>query len=572
MVLRNVPFIAPKGRRLLNLPPASTRRAPYRRPGRRRPSPVPLLVLVLVTFGGACASATTDRPAAQQGGQAEVPQELVVGARADSWPVEPPPNAAVATGSGPTDVDPSVLETLVAVGADFSLQPTLATSWEFVEPQTWVFRLRSGATFHNGQPFTSEAVVYTVNELWAKSAKRTSLMISPGAARAVDPLTVEVVTDAPNLRLVEQITRNTHGIVAPGTFPGLATNPENTPTGTGPMRLVRYDRGKELVVERYDGHWGTRANLAKITFRFLADDVARVLALRAGEVDAIYDVPKEQAEEVDRADKIGVMRSSIGAFSGLLLNLNGVAPFDILKDLKVRQAVALALNREAIVRATWQGNAQVMSTFIPSQLLGPHASLVKGYPYDPARARGLLDDAGWRADSDGIRSKDGRRLKLSMTVLTPDLQRPMPEVVQAQLKEVGIELDIFAPGDSNAAFARRTSGEYDLFGAFANQHTAELSSIASLFTATGGPASSARFIAPGADYDAHYTRIFSTVALADVQRASAQAISVAVDQYVAGICIAGVFRIWGLSDRIEGFEPHPSSANQKWHSVRLRAP
>ncbi len=505
-----------------------------------------------------------------QGGRDAAEQVLVVGAAENTAEVKPPPEANVAMGYG--DANAPVFEPLVRMTPDFTIEPLLATSWEFRAPSTWRFHLREGVTFHNGTPFNAEAVAYTVNELWANQDSNI-LGVGPNSAKVVDEYTVDITTEQPNHRLVEQLVHPSNAIVAPGTYAGPGTTPENTPTGTGPFEFVSYDQPKELVVERFDDYWGKKPALDKIIFRFIPDDNSRILALQAGEVDAIYNVPREQATQLDRDPNIRVVRSGAGAYDALLLNSHGQPPHDILRDRTVRLALAHAIDKQTIVENVWKGNAEVMQTVIPAPVLGRYADLVKGHPYDPGRARALLEQAGWRPGPDGIRVKDGRRLELTMVVINSKLQRPMPELVKAQLKEVGIDLQIQVPGDPNIYYDRLSAGEGDIFAEVGNQNDANPIFLGAIFTGVqpGGFPDYGKLFGPHGEYDRIFAEAFSTADTEKVRRMAAEVMHIAVDEYVAAIPIAGIYRIWGLSERVEGFVPHPSETNQTWQAVRLSA-
>lgn len=522
----------------------------------------------LIALGLIASGCATGDGAAGDGDAAE--QVMVIGAAEDTTEVKPPPEANVAMGYG--DANAPVFEPLVRMTPDFTIQPLLATSWEFRAPSTWRFQLREGVTFHNGAPFNAEAVAYTANELWANQDSNI-LGVGPNSAKVIDEYTVDITTEQPNYRLVEQLVHPSNAIVAPGTHAGPGTTPENTPTGTGPFEFVSYNQSTELVVQRFEGYWGRQPALDQIVFRFIPDDNSRVLALQAGEVDAIYNVPREQAAQVDQDPNLRVVRSGAGAYDALLINSRGQPPYDILRDRAVRQALAHAIDKQTIVRNVWKGNAEVMQTVIPAPVLGQYADLVKGYPYDPGRARALLEQAGWRPGPDGVRMKNGRPLELTMLVVGPELQRPMPELVKAQLKEVGINLEIVVPGDSNIYYERLAAGEGDLFAEVGNQNDANPIFLGAIFTGVqpGGFSDYGKYFGPHGEYDRRFAEAFSTADTEQVRRLAAEAMHIAVDEYVATVPIAGIYRIWGLSERVEGFVPHPSETNQTWQRVRLSA-
>ena len=524
-----------------------------------------LAIVLALALAVPTACATDKKPPRATGAGTEGKPELVVAAGADSSRLDPPPRANVATGYG--NANAPVFEPLVTLAPDFSIKPLLATSWEFRPPNTWRFRLRTGVRFHNGTPFDAAAVADNVRRLWGNDTTSVTTL-GPDSAKVVDDFTVDLTPRQPNLRLVEQLVHPLLGLQAPGTFAGAGTAPENTPTGTGPFKFGSYRKGEQLQVTRFEDYWGAKAKTERITFRFLPDDNARVLALKAGDVDAVYDFPREQATQFANDPDITTVKSAPGGYSALLLNHRGKAPYDILSDLKVRQAVAHGIDKAAIVNNVWKGNAEVMNTVIPAPVLGANASKVKGYPFDRAQARRLLDDAGWAPGADGIRTKGGRRLQLTLLVSEAELQRPAPELVQSQLKEVGIDVKLDIPSDPSTYFVRLEQGQGDMFAEIGNQNDANAIFLGALFTAeSGGFADYAGSFGAGRDYDQNFTKAIQSPDTEEVRRLAAESMHIAVDTVVAAVPIAGINRIWGLRRNVQGFTPHPSAVSQKWSDV-----
>ena len=517
----------------------------------------PLLAASVVL--GACSTSDDDAPPAS----APVDTTLLrVGAQADSFTVDPPNRANVSTFSA----HGSVIETLAVPAPDLSIRPLLASSWTFTAPATWRFQLRPGITFHNGAAFDAAAVAATFN---GRLAGSFVVGLKAGATKAIDASTVEVVTDPPNSRLIYQLAHPQAGIVAPGTHPGVGTSSENTPTGTGPYRFASYTPKTELRVKRNDTYWGPKPVYEEMLFKFIPDSNSRVLALKAGDVDAIYDVPREQVAQLERDPSVAVVKSVTGAHQSLTLNIRGEAPYNILRDIEVRKAIAHGIAAEPIVKNVWPEGAEVTRSLIPPTLLGSHSSLVKGYAHDPERARTMLDAAGWRVGSDGVRVKDGRRLVLTMQVLLPDEQRPLPELVKDQLAQIGVGVDIKVPADSSAYFATVGRGEGDIFSEGSAAGIEHPLGPGTFFRS--GPTSYGKWMAPGAAYDALYAQAFSASSEDEFRRLSAQMMKMLVDDEVVLIPIAGIFRIYGLSPKLQGLEPATFIYSQRWHTIAPKA-
>jgi peptide/nickel transport system substrate-binding protein len=516
--------------------------------GRRRIL-VQFLLAVLLAAGG-CATGDGNGGG---GGNA-----LVVAAAADESVLEPPFAANVATGYN--NANAPVFETLVELTPDYTVAPLLATSWEFRPPNTWRFQLRPGVTFHDGQPFDAKAVEYNATEFWAELG---ILALGPESVAVVDDLTIDLTPTVPNRRLVEQLVHPLLGLKAPGTYAGPGATSENRPTGTGPFKFSSYRNDVQLDVERNDAYWGPRPKVDRITFRFLPDAQARALALKAGDVDAAYDFRPDAPGDAGGTSGITVATSGIGAYDALLLSHRGSSP---LRELAVRQAVASAVDRATIVDTVWDDAAEIIPSLVPPAMLGAGAGSVRGWAYDPALARRLLDESGWTSQGGGVRSKDGRSLDLVLRVYDADAHSRVPELIQRQLGEVGvgvrIDLDTTGYGESMAM------GDGDLFLEIGNLYDANPLFPGALFTAAPtGFADYATSFGAGPQYDDVFTRGIGSPDIEEVRRLAGEAMHVVVDEVVAVVPVAGLKRVWGLRSDVRGFRPHPSDLSQTWEEV-----
>lgn len=518
------------------------------------------LQLVLATvFVIACQPGAPLAPQAAQPTVQPLKQELIVAAPADTH------RSDIRADVGMYPLHAQIYDTLLRMDEEFQVQPELAERWEYQGNNTWRFTLRKGVNFHDAQPFNAETIKATFDRV-AQWPNGGSILVGPDSVKKVDDYTVDITSTQPNMRMPEQLTHPTYGIIAPG------SDPASKPIGTGPFKFVQYDRSQQLVVERNADYWGQKAQLQKITFRFMPDDNTRVLALRAGEVDIAFDVPREAARDLAATPGVKVVTSPVGAYEALYVNIHGSPPYDLGQDRAVRQALAMAVDRQSIVQSVWQGNAEVSQTMVPAAVLGNHASLVTGQVFDQAGARKILDDAGWKAGADGIRVKNGRPLKLTLVAGFPSAEqhRPMPEALQAQLKQIGVDLTIAVTPDNTTYTARLQSGEGDLWAEIGSQNQADPCFLCFLFTQQpGGSADYGRLFAPGAEFDTAFSTSRASTSSDDASRYAAEAMHVVIDQSIAAIPIAGIYRIWGTRDGLQGFTPHPSSTNQIFSTVTL---
>ena len=496
-------------------------------------------------------------------------QELVVAIGTDTYRQDRVRgDVALSRVGGPAK---TIFETLVRLSRNYQLESGLATSWEFVGRNTWRLTLLRGVRFHNGRPFTAAAVKWTFDRI-AQAGGGTAV-IGENSVKIVDDFTVEITPTVPNVRLIEQIVHPTYGIVAPETFPGPATEAGNRPTGTGPFRLAEYVRGNRLVVERNPDYWGQKPRLERITFRFMPDANTRVLALRSGEVGFAVGIPREVANDLEKTPGLKIVRSPVGQYEAVYIAIHGQEPYVLGKEKAVRQAIAFGIDKGAVIKDVWQNNAIVSQTMIPPVMLGGHTGLVKGTAYDPARARRVLDEAGWRPGPDGIRVKGGRRLSLVMVVGFPsaEIHRPFPELAQGSLRQVGIEIRILITPDVSSYEAQLGKGEGDLWVEAGNQNDANPCFLPDLlFYSKPGARQENEYgmlFGPGSAFDRLIEVCRTTADPERLREVAAQAMALLIDQEFIVVPIAGTFNLLGLSERVQGFQPHPSGLNQGWEAV-----
>jgi peptide/nickel transport system substrate-binding protein len=517
------------------------------------------LTSLFVTLTLACQPAAPPLPPGQAAPEA-VSQTLTIAAPADMQRSDVRADLAM------YPVHASVYDTLVRMDEHFQPQPLLADRWEYRGNNTWRFTLHQGVKFHDGQSFNADTLKATFDRV-AQWPGGGSILVGPNSFKKIDDYTVDITSTRPNLRMPEQLTHPTYGVIAPG------SDPATSPVGTGPFKFVEYVKNERLVVERNPDYWGQKAQIQRLTFRFMPDNNTRVLALRAGEVDLAYDVPREAARDLSSTPGLKAVTSPVGAYEALYVNIHGAAPYDLGQDRAVRQALSMAVDRQAIVQSVWQGNAEVSQTLVPAAVLGNYAGSLKGQTYDPAAARQALDTAGWVPGADGIRTKNGRPLHLTLVAGFPTAEdhRPMPEALQSQLKQVGIDLAIVSTPDNATYTARLQAGEGDLWAEIGNQNQADPCFLCFLFTTQpGGSADYGKLFAPGEDFDTPYLAARSATTTDEAARHAAEAMHAIIDEDTVVIPIAGIYRIWGVRDSVQGFSAHPSSTNQEFGSVTVK--
>lgn len=501
------------------------------------------VVLLLVTMacdGGAAGGAQL--PTARQ--------VLVIGAPADENTLRDNRERV-----GMYPLNASICETLVRLTPEFEVEPWLATRWEYRGDNTFRFHLRQEVRFHDGQPLDARAVKHSLE----RPGTVQYSFLGEGSVRVVDDSTVDVRARLPNLRLVEQLVHPTYAMIAPGTSGA-------RPVCTGPFRLHEYVPEDRMTVVRYEGYWGESARLDTLTFRFFADDNTRLLALRSGQVDGIMDVHRATAASLERTPGIRVVDAPPGAVLMMYMATGGTPGFNALSDARLRRAVALSIDRRALAERILDGRAVPVHTVNPPSVLGEHRDRLRGIPYDPSEAARLLDAAGWKQGGDGVRRRDGRALELVLIPQTGHVDPAVPQYVHAALRDVGIRVRIDVL--ERAVFQTRlNAGRFHLDMELPNQNDANPAFLLALRWYSKSEVESSRFMRAGPRFDAAVERALAATDADAVRAEAAEAMRILLEEEVAAVPLAGVYRIYAFRDGVRGFVPHPSRTNQWWDRV-----
>lgn len=348
-----------------------------------------------------------------------------------------------------------IYETLVRLDQDLKMIPGLAESWE---PQdngkVWIFHLRKGVKFHDGTPFTAEAVKYSYGDRGYVTKVKTLQLEN---IEVLDDHTVKFTCVKP-MPLHTYLTHVAWPIVSPTSID--SNGKFIKPIGTGPFKFSKHTKGLEIVLERNDDYWGEKPKLDKVVFKIIPDASTRMLALTSGDVDMSIKVPESEVQKLEQNPEITVHRK-MTTFTDFLQFNCARTPFD---DINVRKAVAYSIDTEGIVKNILN-NIGVAARGRPySPVMMYSCKELPLYSQDIDKARSLLAAAGWKdQDGDGILERYGKPLEVDL-LLSPSWsarQQKIAEACQAQLAKAGFSVNV-KQMESAAVERLEKEGDFDI--------------------------------------------------------------------------------------------------------------
>ncbi len=371
---------------------------------------------------------------------------LLLGMSGCSSNLPPPGVVTMLIESSPTNLDPRVgtdeasehideliFDSLVKKDAHYNPQPWLATSWDQPDPLTYIFHIRSGVHFHNGQLLTSRDVKWTLDSVHDGTliTAKSGSFLKVDHVDAPDPSTVIVHLKRPDPFLLSNVSDGAIGVVPFGSGKDFSKRP----VGSGPFVFVSQEPDKEVLLRRNETSWQTLPTIRSVHFAVVPDAITRALELQKGSAD-IAQARSLTADMVhtiqnDPASKLEVLTGPGSVVNYITFNMHDAQ----LRDVNVRQAIAYAINRPLIIESLFRGHARLADGLLPPGHWA-RADDVPQYAYDPARANALLDAAH------KMRGADGIRFHLEMKTSTDETTRLLSLIIAQQLRQVGIALDV----------------------------------------------------------------------------------------------------------------------------------
>ena len=352
-----------------------------------------------------------------------------------------------------------IADPLVGKDKDLKIVPLLAESWDRPDPLTWRFKLRRGVKFHNGEDVTAQAVKATLDVMidpeLAKTKRVQVSSIIRGNFRTVervdapDPYTVLIKTKTPYRPMLLGLAQL--GIAPISALDGAEAYIAH-PVGAGPYKFVEYVPGSRLVLEANASYWGAKPTFKRVTVRIIPENATRVAALQTGEVLAIYNVPPDAIDRL-RANKDLVVQDTLTTRYNYLYLQNDRPPFN---DKRVRLAINYALDKNQITRVIFKGLAKPASA-----PMGPATAFfdkaLKPYPFDVAKAKALLAEAGY---PNGLKFVMGTPFGRFIN------DRQVAEAAVGQLAKAGFTVDLRVE-EWGTSLANLMARKYDaMFGAY----------------------------------------------------------------------------------------------------------
>lgn len=347
----------------------------------------------------------------------------------------------VALGGEPTSLDPQgssgmndrrvvrqIYETLVVQDAEGNIQPGLATSWEWEDDTTIVFKLKEGVKWHNGETFTADDVYYSLNRAIESSyTKSYANRIDIENTKVIDPQTISVKLLSPYAPIMANLAFCALSIVNENAVTEGGENYGRNPVGTGPFKFVNWTAGDSIELEVFDEYWGAKPAYDKMVIRVITESANRAIELETGGVDIAYEI---QANDISRLEEnAGTVISRIPNYAVTFLGFNCDSSSP-MSDPRMRQAVAYALNTEDISNAVYLGIGKPATGPIPSTVWG-YTDEVPTYEQNIEKAKELLAQAGVETP---------KTLKLYTNDATD--RTTIAEIVKNQLAQIGLEIEI----------------------------------------------------------------------------------------------------------------------------------
>jgi peptide/nickel transport system substrate-binding protein len=334
----------------------------------------------------------------------------------------------------------NIFDNLLTRDASGEIVPQIAKSWKYLDDKTIEFQTRDDVTFQDGSKLTADDVSFSINRIIDPKLKSPQLTQFDQIvkAEATGPSTVKMTTKSAYPALLAQLVKLS---IVPKAYVEKVGDQEFNlkPIGSGPYKLVSWQKGVETDLEASPNYWRIKPPFAKVVFRNVPDASTRIADLKTGKADLVGGVTPDQAANLKNETEIGVLSAPTERVGYLYIN----AEAGPTKDVRVRQAIAYAIDRDALIQALLAGFGNPVNIVGAAPIFG-YTDKVEGYPYDPDKARELIKQAG----------AEGAKLEF---LTSPAYSRATIEAIQQMINDVGLEVEI--QSSDQATFLKRRQGE-----------------------------------------------------------------------------------------------------------------
>ena len=318
----------------------------------------------------------------------------------------------------------NIYATLLKFDDDYQIQPYVAKSWDVSDDNlTYTFHLRDDVYFHDGKKMTAEDVVYSMKRS-KESPFSEYYLESVGSIEAVDESTVKMVLENPYGAFLNMLCEPFMGIINEESFDALGDAFGQTPVGSGPYKVIEWVPGTKLVLEANDQFFEGVPPIKNITVKFISDPSTKLIALENGEIDVADSIATNNIISVEQNEDLVMLQTPSSKYYYMGFNNQS----DVLKNLKIRQAINYAINKEAVIQIAQDGIAQAASCTISDKAFG-YPKDVKVYHYDVDVAKQLLAESGSSGTEFELICKDAVAKKIA-------------EAIQADLSKIGIKVKV----------------------------------------------------------------------------------------------------------------------------------
>lgn len=382
-----------------------------------------VFLIVLSSFIAGCSNTSSG-----DGTNGEDKTTLVIAQSADITTLDPQ-NSLSTTGDR---VFRNMFSRLFSRDEKMEIQPEVVESYENINEETWQFKLKEGITFHNGDPLTAEDVKYSLERVMTdQTLKEYPYFTQLKEVNVVDATTVEIQTDGPMPTILSLLAKSGADILPSKYIEEVGMEEfQKNPIGSGPYKFVEWSRDEKVVLEANDDYFGIKPSWKEVIIRAIPESSTRVGELLTGGVDIATDIPPNEWDRVNGQDEVSLIN---GDTTRVMLLMVRTTEGTVTADPRVREAIDLAINEQAIVDSLLKGSAVPVRSRVPEGVLGSNPDLYNAYVYDLERAKELLEEAGY---------PDGIEITFTAPRGRYALDSEVAQLVTSMLGEAGIKVKL----------------------------------------------------------------------------------------------------------------------------------